>query len=462
MNALVSKMLFKNRSSSPPGPNLVENARLLYDFVRDQIAMLRDVDERYGPVSRFWLGTIDTYLVTEPDLIEEALVRKFQSFQKDVITRELEEFLGSGLLTAEGEFWRNQRKLIAPALQRRQIAHYADIMVAQTERKLETWDDGEVRPFDRDVMEVTLRVVVQALFDLDLEHRIEKVADALDATMAYVDEISHSFWRFTPDAVPTPNRREYERATEHLDSVIYDLIDSRRQGEEGDDLLYRLIEATDDEGNQMGDEQLRDEVITLFLAGHETTALAITYAWYLLSEDSDRAAKLHEEVDEVLGDRRAGAEDVPKLEYTEAVVKEAMRLYPPAWIIGREALEEVELGDVTIPEGAEVLFPQCIVHRDGRWYDEPDAFRPERWLEGIEEDLPRFAYFPFGGGARICIGNHFAKMEAVLVIATIAQHVEMERVAPDELETDTSITQRPAETIQMKAESRKQTAESGQ
>ena len=452
MDAFVSKMIFGTQTApSAPGPGALETLRFQYDFTRDQIGTFRKLHAQYGPVARFWLGTFETFSFLEPELIEEVLLREASSFHKDAISQELEVLLGRGLLISEDDFWRRQRKLIAPALQRRQIAHYADVMVSQTERMVEKWKDGEIRRFDRDVMEITLRVVVQTLFDLDIEHRIERVARAIDDAMEYLDEMTHSLWRFVPDAIPSPKQQSFEEAKEELDGVIYDLIEKRRRRDEpGDDLLYRLIEASDEEGNQMTDEQLRDEVITLFLAGHETTALTITYAWYLMSEHPRVAEKLRREVDEVLGGERAGAEHAGELPYTEAVVKEAMRLYPPAWIVGREAVEEVEIGEWTIPEGAQVLLPQCLVHRDERWYDEPDEFRPERWLDGLEDELPRFAYFPFGGGPRICVGNHFAKMESILVIATIAQHAAFVNVSRHSLETYTSVTQRPEHPIRMR------------
>ena len=444
--------LARNRlADSPPGPGLVENAAFHLEFVQDQIDAYWTVLDEYGPVVRLWIGPFDTFLVTEPELIEEVLLEKARSFHKDVVSKELEMLLGRGLLITDGELWRRQRKLVAPPLQRRQIAHYADVMVTQTERLIDGWDDGQTVRFDRDATELTLRIVVQTLFDLEMEGRIETIAEAIDDTMEFVDQYRHSPWRFLPDPIPTPKERKFERAKAHLDEIIYDLIERRRERDEpGDDLLYRLLQASNDDGSQMSDEQLRDEVITLFLAGHETTALAITYAFFLLSQDPRAAGRLREEVDAVIGDQRPGVEHARELPYTEAVFQESMRLFPPAWAVGRQPIEDVEIGDYTIPAGSQVIIPQAIVHRDQRWYDAPDDFRPERWLGDLEEELPRFAYFPFGGGPRICVGNHFAQMEAVLAIATIAKHCQFDHVAPDEMETYTSITQRPEDPVRLR------------
>lgn len=456
MDALISKMWGRERPvERPPGPGVVENLELQAEFIRDQAGMLRELVDAYGPVTYLRLGWLETYVLLDSDLIEEVLLEKWDSFHKDAVTRDLKELLGEGLLTSEGDDWRRDRKLMAPSLQRRQIASYGEVMVDETERMLDRWSDGDVRRFDRDVMEITLRVVVQTLFDLDLDARIDRVAEAVDDAMTYADEISHSPWRFVPEMIPTPHRAAYEEAIEEFDSIVYELIEARRErGDEGDDLLYHLIEATDDEGNRMSDERLRDQVVTMFLAGHETTALGITYAWYLLAQHPERAERFYEEVDQVLGGERPTAADARELPYVDAVFREALRLYPPAWIIGREAIAEVEIGDWTIPEGAQVLMPQCVAHRNPEWFDEPEAFRPERWLGDLEDELPRFAYFPFGGGPRICIGNHFAKMEAVLIMATMAQRFELESVAPATLETETAITQRPADPVEMRLRSR--------
>ncbi len=435
----------------PPGPRGVDLVKLHLDFSRDQIGCLRSIAEKYGRVANFWLGGFNTYLITEPDLIEDVLLRKSSLFQKDKLTFELADVLGQGLLTSQDPVWKRQRKLISPALRRKQIAHYADKMVTRTEEMLDGWRDGEVRPLHREVMEATLRIVVDTLFDLEFEEDIDEVASSLDAVVEYFHEQGHTLWRFMPEPLPTPMRGKVAEAASRLDEVIYGLIDKRREDDtEGDDLLHHLLKAVDDEGNPMTNRQLRDEVLTMFLAGHETTALAIVYAWVQIGENPEVEQRFREEIEEVLGDRRAVVEDLEKLPYTRAVIEETLRLYPPAWILGREAREDVELGEYTIPAGSTVLLPQCLVHRDERYFQEPDEFRPERWLNGLADELPRFAYFPFGGGRRVCIGNYFAMMEAMLVVATMAQRVELRSAMTEELQVHPSITLRPKGSVDMR------------
>lgn len=459
MDALLNRLSPSRRPdlSRPPGPRGgVGYLTSQLGFSRDQIGFLRQMVARHGDWSNFRLGTFDTYLTVDPDAVEQILVKKHSCFQKDALTHELDMLLGNGLLTSEGEFWKRQRRLAAPALRRSHIQSYADIMVGYTGQMLGGWSDGEVGSLHKDMTELTLKIAVQTLFNLEMESAIDEVADALDEAMHFFHLMAHTLWRFVPDVLSLPHHKRFDRAVQKLDEVIYGLIDQRRaSAEPGDDLLWQLLEAVDDEGNQMTDRQLRDEVITLFLAGHETTALTLTYTWYLLSHHPHVLERLQDEVDAVLVDSRgraraATADDYQDLPYTRAVIEESMRLYPPAWIIGREAVADIEIGGWTIPRGAQVLMPQCVMHRDARWFDRPDDFVPDRWLGGeLADRLPRFAYFPFGGGARICIGNHFAMMEAILVVATIAQQFSLVDRSPEPLRTQPSVTLRPATPIEM-------------
>lgn len=274
------------------------------------------------------------------------------------------------------------------------------------------------------------------------------VGGSLDKAMYYFHLMTHTPWRFVPEFLPMPARTEFEEGGKILNGIIYDLIEKRRAATEGDDLLFRLIQARDEDGNALSPEQLRDEVITMFLAGHETTALTVTYTWLLLMQNPSVKARVFEEVDRVLGDRLGTDEDVRQLPYLTAVIKESMRIYPPAWIIGRDAMEDVEIGPWKIRKGAQVLVSQMVMHHKPEYWGDPEVFRPERWLDpGFEKSLPRFAYMPFGGGARVCIGNHFAMMEAILILATMAQTVDMDLKMTQELRVQPAVTMRPVTPI---------------
>ena len=441
----------------PPGPSKLSYLQTNLEFMTGhQVEFLRGMKRRYGPVSSCWLGTFRTYIVTDPDLIGEVLLDRNDAFVKDAITRDLDDLLGQGLLTSEGELWRRQRKLAAPALTRRQIEAYADWMVDLTEQALEAWSDGDEVELHHEMMALTLKIVVKTLFNVEMDDEIEKIGAAIDDAMEVFHKYTHTLWRFVPDAVPTHLSRKFDAAVAHLDEVVFELIARRRADDtEGDDLLYRFLIANDEDGHGMSDKQLRDEVLTMFLAGHETTALAVTYAWYLLSHNPETARRLFDEVDEVLGDRRATASSVQEMPYLKAVVQETLRLYSPAWIIGREAVRDTQIGEWFVPRGTQVLTPQCVVHLDERFYDAPTEFRPERWEGGeLEKSLPRYAYFPFGGGSRVCIGNHFAMMEAMLMIATMAQRFDLENIMTGELQTQPSVTLRPTVPVSMRIHAR--------
>ncbi len=456
MSTAINAQLSAKRQT-PPGPGPLGYARTQLDFMRgNQVEFMRTMVNRWGSASAFWLGTFRTYVFADSDLIEEVLMDRNGVFVKDAITHDLENLLGQGLLTSEGETWRRQRKLAAPALKRRQIEAYADWMVELTERELEGWADGDELELHHAMMGLTLKIVVKTLFNVEMQDQVDQIGAAIDDAMEVFHKTTHTLWRFVPEQVPTHLSRKFDRALRRIDDVVFTMIQRRRaDGSEGDDLLYRLLIANDDDGNQMSDQQLRDEVITMFLAGHETTALAVTYAWYLLSLNANVTRKLFEEVDEVLGDRRATAADINQLPYLKAVVQETLRMYSPAWIVGREATEDTHVGGWFVPKGTQVLTPQCVMHYDARYFDEPYEFRPERWVGGdLEKSLPRYAYFPFGGGSRVCIGNHFAMMEAMLMIATMAQSFDLENIMDGPIVTQPAVTLRPVVPVSMRVHAR--------
>jgi cytochrome P450 len=383
----------------------------------------------YGDRVHIRVVNIDAYLFSHPDDIEHVLVTANRSFIKARLLRDAGEVLGRGLLTSEGDLWLRQRRLMQPAFHRDRIGGYGETMVAHTERMLDGWRDGATIDVHDEMMRLTLAIVAHTLFGADVSEKEEDVAHALEiALQRFIERMS--LMRFL-DRLPLPRNRRFKRALGKLDSIIYGIIEERRRNGSGaDDLLSLLLEAQDEDGSGMTDTQLRDEAITLFLAGHETTAIALSWTWYLLAQNPDVEARLVAELEEVLGGRPPGVDDIPRLVYTDMVVRESMRLYPPAWRVGREAVERCTVGGYEIPAGAQVIMSQWIVHRDPRFYEEPEAFRPERWEGDLTKRLPRYAYFPFGGGARRCIGDSFAMMEAVLLLATIARRFHLE-LAPD-------------------------------
>ena len=398
-------------------------------FLREPLGFLRAMRDRHGDVVRVALGPMEATLVSHPDLVEDVLVARNRLWRKDAYLRtSLRPVLGQGLLSSEGDFWRRQRRLAQPAFHRERVAAYGAIMVEHAERLARRWRDGEVRDLHEDMMRLTLEIVAQALFGANVGDRAKDVGDAVAAILAYVSDPVELFVPFVK-RLPTRRSRHYARAVRELDAIVYGVIERRRRSEEApNDLLSMLLHARDEDGSRMSDEQLRDECMTLFLAGHETTAIALSWTWLLLSEHPRVREALEAELD-ALGDRPATVEDLPRLRYTGQVVAESMRLYPPAWSLGREALEDLELGGFEIRRGENVWFCPWSIQRDPRWFDEPDAFRPERWEGDLAKRLHKYAYFPFGGGPRLCIGQSFAQMEAVLLLATLARAFRADTLA---------------------------------
>lgn len=307
-------------------------------------------------------------------------------------------------------------------------------MVQAAQRVVRDWKDGERRDMLTEMMRLTLMIAAKTLFDAEVGQETQQVVDALDFLQ---DNFLRRFNRILspPFWLPTPGNRRLRRAVRQLDDILYGFIRKRREAGGGQtDLLSLLLHARDEQGGRMTDRQLRDEAMTLFLAGHETTALALSWAWYLLAQNPLAEARLHAEVDEVLRGREPNADDCPNLKFTEAVILESMRLYPPAYLVGREAIADCELGGFTVPRGTTLMMPQWVVQRDPRFFPEPEQFRPERWQEERIKQLPKFAYFPFGGGPRLCIGNSFAMMEMALVLAVIAQRFQF-RIVPGSIVT---------------------------
>lgn len=401
-----------------------------------RLSYIADLARTHGDLVQVAMPWATVVVVSHPDDIRDVLVTHGKSMHKGRILELAKLLLGEGLLTSEGAFHLRQRRLAQPAFHRQRIGTYADAMARATAAVRDRWRDGQAVDIHAEMMELTLTIVAATLFDADVSGDTREVSEALDAAFRAVSlgfaagPLGIALLR-----LPLPSARRFERAKAALDAIIYRIIaERRRDGRDRGDLLSMLLSAQDDEGDGTGmtDRQLRDEAITLFLAGHETTANALAFAWLLLARHPGAATALHEEVDRVLGDRAPTLEDLAAMPYTRAVVAETMRLYPPAYIVGRRAVDPVTVGGHDFPARTIFLVSQWITQRDPRWWPEPEAFRPERWFdEAAAAARPKFAYFPFGGGTRICIGEQFAWMEAMLCLAMLARRWTVEVPGPD-------------------------------
>ena len=429
-------------SRRPPGPRGRFLTGNLAAFRQDVLGFLTRSAREYGDIVGFSLSYVRCCLVNDPALIEQVLVRDHERVRKAWDLRWLRVALGDGLLTNEGDAWRRQRRLVQPAFHNDRIRGYGDIMVRKTDQMLARWSDGEVRDVHADLMSLTLEIVAEALFGVDVAPQARSVAHALGDFMRWF-EIAFSEGVPLPLWVPTPANRRAVRAIRHFDAVIRDIIRERRtRGAAGEDLLGFLLAATET-GTGMTDRQLRDEVITLLLAGHETTALALSWSLLLVGQHPDVDARLSREVESVLGGRLPTAADLARLGYTRQVVQESLRLYPPAWGFGREVVEPIQLGDYTLRRGTQVFLVPWVTHRDPRFFPDPERFSPERWGPDAERQIPKYAYFPFGGGPRYCVGSNFAMMEAVLLLATMLQRFRFTVRANETVELQPAVTLRP-------------------
>jgi cytochrome P450 len=426
---------------------------LLRAVERDALGVLTDLAHEHGDLVRVRLGLTPVVLVSHPSLVEEVLVTHNHDYRKHLGARRLSSLLGHGLLLSEGDFWLRQRRLMQPAFHRQRVARLGDAMLSLISAMLHTWRDGQTRDLLSDMTELTLRIAARTLFGSELADDVHRIRAADAVITRHFRSRLFSPMVLVPDSFPTPGNLRFRRAVRDLDSLVYRIIAERRhQGEHAPDLLAMLLDARDDDGRGMTDRQLRDEVITLLLAGHETTAIALTWTFLLLARHPAVAARLHEELDHVLGGRSPGVADLPALPYTERVVNEALRLYPPAWLIGREAVRDTSIGGQPVRKGTNVLISAWVIQRDGRFFPQPLAFQPERWAEPPRQ---RTAYLPFGGGQRICIGASFAQLEVVLALAAIAQRFGVELVAPGEVpEPWPVVTLRPRGSVQVRIKQR--------
>lgn len=429
----------------------------LFAYRKGPLPFFQNLAQQYGDISYFRLGPQEAFFLNHPDYIKDVLVTNHQHFHKGLALQRAKRLLGEGLLTSEDEFHRRQRRLAQPAFHRARIASYAAVMTDYASQTIAGWRDGHTLDMSEEMMRLTLGIVGKTLFDADVVSEAQQVGEAMTVVMDLFNTITIPFFELL-QKLPLPQLRRFDNARAKLDAIIFRLIEERRRsGEDRGDLLSMLLLAQDTEGDGGGmtDEQLRDEVMTIFLAGHETTANALTWTWYLLSQNPEAEAKLHQEIDRTLGGRLPTFEDVPQLKYTEMVLAESMRLYPPAWALGRLALEECEIAGYVVPKKSLVLMSQFVMHRDPRYFTHPLRFDPDRWITESRESRPQFSYFPFGGGPRRCIGEGFAWMEGVLLIAALAQQWQM-RLAPNHpVALKPVITLRPKHGMRMTVMSRR-------
>lgn len=440
----------------PQGPKGHFLLGVMSEFNRDSLAFIERLARDYGDVVRARFFYITSYFIYHPEHIERVLTTDNRNFIKPRSVRSpfFCRLVGNGLLTSEGDFWRRQRRLAQPAFHRGRINTYGETMVAYAEKMIDAWRDGDVRDVHEDMTHLTMQIVTRTLFNTDVTHEARHINTALQVIIEPFSSQATLKW-ILDNRLPTPANRRFHDAVRQIDDFIYRIINERRaSAEDHGDLLSMLLQAQDEDGTRMTDKQLRDEAMTLFLAGYETTSLALSWAWYLLAQNPEAEKKLWQELDEVLKGRAPQVSDMPNLRYTEMIAKETMRLYPPAYIVGREAVKACEIGGYRVAAGTQLFMPTWVVHRDARFFESPNEFRPERWTPDFIEQLPRYAYFPFGGGPRVCIGNSFAMMEFILLLATIAQKFRLHLVPEHKVELHPAMSLRPRQGIKVKLEKR--------
>jgi cytochrome P450 len=459
-----------NSPKYPPGPSSVVNEKILIEFMHDPIKFLIKISKEYGDIIHFMLGKQHVYLLNNPDYIEDVLIKNYKYFIKSKGLQVSKRLLGEGLVTSEGEYHDRQRKLIQPAFHPNRIKTYADIMTSFTLNMSKEWKDGIELDIHKEMTHITSNIISKSVLGSDIEdNEGDDIGKCLLKCMEYFNRVQMPFGDLIEKVQILPINKGFQQSKKKLDLIVNNMINEHREKERNNndmpesDLLYTLLKVQDlDSGiEKMTDSQLHDEIMTIFLAGHETTSNALTWTFYLLSQHPAIASRLYEEISTVLTkiDENskqifATVEDIPKLEYTEKVLREAMRLYPPAWTIGRQAIHDYKIGNYIIESGSVILMSQYIMHHDSRYFPEPYLFYPDRWSKITKSHLPRFSYFPFGGGIRGCIGESFAWLEGILVIATIFRNWKMHHNPNHKVELQPLITLRPKYGMMMRLEKR--------
>ncbi|MDC0707918.1 cytochrome P450 [Stigmatella sp. ncwal1] len=421
----------------------------LYPLAREPLEYMLHLSRTQGDLIRLTLRGKPSYVLNHPALVEKVLVTDARKFHREG-NDTLRQVLGQGLLTSEGDFWRRQRQAVQPAFHHERIARYCAFFVDSTREYLLESSDGEFRDIHLDMQRLTLRNAARVLFDIGITQDMEAVTAALETIMARFD---HHWFGMLPAWLLHPIERQYRKANTTLDRIVRRHIHDRKQsGVHGEDLLSMLMQARTEDGSSMSEQQVRDEILTLLMAGHETTASTLTFTWYLLSQHPEAEARVHDELDSVLGSRLPTLADLPQLPYLNQVLQEVLRMYPPGFaLLERFPDEDVTLAGCRVPRGSEIQIWPLLQHRDPRFWVEPDRFLPERWTEKGAQQRPRFAFYPFGGGQRLCIGARFAQLEMALMVATIAQNYRL-AAPPGEraLRLHASITLRPKSKVALR------------
>jgi cytochrome P450 len=446
----------KRSYSFPPG---LERNLLFYAFNRfrsgDPIQLFQHLAYTYGDAAHYQLGRQHIIFLNHPDYIREVLVVQNHNFVKERTVQRMKILVGEGLITSEDPFHRKQRTLAQPAFYRQRISGYADDIVSKASAHRAGWRADETLDIALEMMHLALDIVAKTLFDSDVAAEVAEISREVNAIMRLYNFLVILPYAEMLQHYPLPGMRRFRRARTRLDAIVYRMIQEHRQGDrDRGDLLSMLLAGRYEDGGGMSDQQIRDEVMTILLAGYETMANALTWTWYLLSENEAVERRFHAELDSVLQGRSASFQDVPKLRYTEMVLAESMRLYPPAWAMGRLAMNDFELGPYYLPKGTNIFASQFVMHRDPRYFPDPERFDPERWTSEVRAARPRFSYFPFGGGARQCIGESFAWVEGVLVLATLAQSWRLRLLPGHPVERQALITLRPKYGMKMRVERR--------
>lgn len=442
----------------PKGEPLLGSVRA---FARNPAEFMLRAALDYGDIVKFRLLNLDFYLVVRPEYTQEVLVANHDKLRKsprDVAI--LSKFLGKGILVTDGAYHKRQRRLVQPAMHTTRIQNYATTMVDYTQRMIDSWADGSEQRVDHAMRQLTMEIVGKSLFDADVSGQGHQIGEAIDI-LQRIAGIDFRVQNVIPDWLPLRRNRQRAEAAQTLDRLIRQIISERRaSGEDKGDLLSMLLLSEDETGARMTDQEARDEAVTLFAAGHETTSNAMSWTWYLLSQHPDVEARLQAEVDSVLNGRAATIQDLPQLRYTTMIIKESMRLYPPAWVLNaREVLDDIHIDGYTIPKGGNIFIAPYALHRNPAYFDDPLRFDPERFSPENEKRIPRYAYFPFGGGPHVCIGNSFALMEAQLILATMAQHVSLSLLPDPVVEIEPLVTMGPKNGLRMRVQTREKLGE---